>query len=337
MPTTFSQHTRLFAVSVYVADPLENRYNATPMTLREFLLLLAAFGGLSSGLSVSAAAAAERKTASAAEIAAAKKTWDSWNTPVPPFRIIGNVHYVGASGVSSFLITTPQGHILLDTGFESTVPRIQESVTKLGFRLADIKLLLSSHAHLDHTGGHARMKELTGASIVMSEADAALLASGGANDFPPNESGMMNYRPAKAERLVRDGQKVTLGDTTLVCHLSPGHTKGCTSWSMEVTDNGAVHHVVFFGSTTILTGVPLVNNAKYPEIANDLKKTYQTLKALPCDVFLAPHAGFFGMAEKVERMQSGKANPFVEPGEFRAYLVKAEKNFLEQLAAEQGK
>src|SRR3954465_6997419 len=161
---------------------------------------------------------------------AVRKSWEAWIAPFKPFRILGNVYYVGVTGVSSFLITTADGHILIDTGFESTVPRIRESVAKLGFRIEDIKILLSSHAHLDHVGGHALMKKLTGAKIMMSEADAALLASGGTNDFTPYAAGMA-YSPASADRLLHDGDKVSVGGTALTCHLTPGHTKGCTTWT----------------------------------------------------------------------------------------------------------
>jgi len=271
----------------------------------------------------------------AAENAAIKKEWESWNAPFQPFRLIGNIHYVGASGISSFLITTPEGHILIDTGFETTVPRIRESVAKLGFKLSDIKIILNSHAHTDHAGGHALMQELTGARILMSEADAALLASGGTNDFTPYSKEMMGYRPAKADRLLRDGDKVTLGGTTLRCHLTPGHTKGCTTWTMDVIEDGKTHHVVFFGSTSILSGVPLVNNAKYPGIADDLATSYKKLKSLPCDVFLAPHTGFFDLEAKAQRMARGeKPNPFIDAAKFRTFIEGAERKFLTQLDAE---
>src|SRR5688572_1142345 len=253
----------------------------------------------------------------AAENAAIKKEWESWNAPFKPFHLIGNIHYVGASGISSFLITTPEGHILLDTGFETTVPRIRDSVMKLGFRLTDIKIILNSHAHTDHAGGHALMQELTGARILMSEADAALLASGGTNDFTPYSKEMMGYRPAKADRILRDGDKVTLGGVTLTCHLTPGHTKGCTTWTMDVVEDGKTQHVVFFGSTSILSGVPLVNNAQYPSIADDFTASYRKLKTLPCDVFLAPHGSFFSLHEKAAQFERGTTlNPFIDPTAF---------------------
>ncbi|MGC3956902.1 MAG: subclass B3 metallo-beta-lactamase [Verrucomicrobiota bacterium] len=300
------------------------------MSMRGYWFLL--FTCLSAQIALAEPSLAEKN---AAENAAIKKEWESWNTPFPPFRLIGNIHYVGASGISSFLITTPEGHILMDTGFETTVPRIRESVAKLGFKLSDIKIILNSHAHTDHAGGHALMQELTGARILMSEADAALLASGGTNDFTPYSKELMGYRPAKADRILCDGDKVTLGGTTLTCHLTPGHTKGCTTWTMDVVEDGETHHVVFFGSTSILSGVPLVNNAQYPGIADDLTASYKRLKSLPCDVFLTPHTGFFNLPEKAGRLARGeKPNPFVDANAFKKFLEPAEQKFLRQLKQE---
>lgn len=299
--------------------------------MKRNLLLL--FACLATQIAMGEPSLAEKN---AAENVAIKKEWESWNAPFPPFRLIGNIHYVGASGISSFLITTPEGHILLDTGFETTVPRIRESVAKLGFKLTDIKIILNSHAHTDHAGGHALMQELTGARILMSEADAALLASGGTNDFTPYSKELIGYRPAKADRILRDGDKVTLGGTTLTCHLTPGHTKGCTTWTMDVVEDGKVQHIVFFGSTSILSGVPLVNNAQYPAIAADLAASYKKLKSLPCDVFLAPHTGFFNLPEKAEQLARGqKPNPFIDATAFKKFLTPAEQKFLKQLAEEQ--
>ena len=257
------------------------------------------------------------------------KVFQSWNQPFKPLRIVGNVYYVGASGVSSYLITSPEGHVLIDTGFEQTVPIIRENVKTLGFRMEDIKFILASHAHLDHTGGHALTKELTGARIVMSEADAALLASGGKDDFMDE---LTVYRPARADRVVRDRERVTLGNIVLTAHLTPGHTKGCTTWTIVVDDGGQRHNVVFFGSTSVLA--KLVNNSKYPEIARDYAATFRKLKALPCDVFLAPHASFFGLEEKAREVGTGK-NPFVDAKAFEKYVVTAEQNFLKQLEKEQ--
>ena len=273
------------------------------------------------------------------ENAAIRKEWDSWNAPFKPFRLIGNIYYVGPSGISSFLITTPEGSILIDTGFDATVPHIRESVERLGFKLSDIKIILNSHAHTDHAGGDAMMKRLTGAKIMMSAADAALLASGGTNDFTPYSHAMMCYPPAKTDRVLHDGDTVKLGGVVLTCHLTPGHTKGCTTWTMDVTQDGKVYHLVFFGSTSILPGVPLLNNPKYPNMVEDFTETYHKLKSLPCDVFLAPHTGFFGLKDKAARLESGeKPNPFIEPVEaYRDFIGKAEGKFLKQLEEERRK
>jgi metallo-beta-lactamase class B len=274
------------------------------------------------------AIAAENRPASGFTNVALDRMFQSWNQPFKPVRIVGNIHYVGASGVSSYLITSPQGHVLIDTGFEQTVPLIHESVEKLGFRIADIKLILASHAHADHTGGHALMKELTGARIVMSEADAALLASGGKAGFLDE---VMPYRPTKADQIVRDGEQIKIGPIVLTAHLTPGHTKGCTTWTTVAEERGKRYDVVFFGSTSVLT--KLVNNSKYPEIARDYAATFRKLKALPCDVFLAPHASFFGLEEKARRVGQGM-NPFIEANAFQEFVTKAEQTFLKQLEAE---
>jgi metallo-beta-lactamase class B len=260
--------------------------------------------------------------------AALNKVFQSWNQPFKPVRIIANIYYVGASGVSSYLITSPGGHVLVDTGFEQTVPLIRDNVTQLGFRMEDIKIILASHAHVDHTGGHGLARQLTGARIVMSEADAALLASGGKADFLDEA---MPYRPAKADQIVADGEQIKLGSTMLTAHLTPGHTKGCTTWTTVAEEKGKRYRVVFFGSTSILT--KLVNNARYPEIARDYAATFRKLKALPCDVFLAPHASFFGLEEKARRVDEGP-NPFVDSKAFHDYVMRAEQNFLKQLEKE---
>jgi metallo-beta-lactamase class B len=264
-----------------------------------------------------------------------RKSWDAWNAPMKPFRIIGNVYYVGAEGVSSFLVTSKAGHILLDTGFEATVPQIQENISKLGFKWQDIKIILNSHAHLDHAGGDALMKQLTGATLLSSAADAAQLASGGTTDFTPYSTNLMAFPPARADRILKDGQQVTLGDCTLVCHLTPGHTKGATTWTMDAREGEKVYHVLFFSSTSILDGVALVGNAKYPNIAQDYSQTFQKLEQLPCDVFLAPHGSFFGLHEKRERLEHGeKTNPFIDPGAFQSFIRGAHRDFEERLQRE---
>jgi metallo-beta-lactamase class B len=253
------------------------------------------------------------------------------NRPFEPFRLIGNISYVGASDVSSFLITTPEGHILLDSGFEATVPLIRAGVRKLGFRFEDIRILLNSHAHVDHAGGHALLKRLTGARIVMSAADARLLARGGRGDVLPVSEEVIAYEPAQADRLIDDGDRVTLGGVTLTAHLTPGHTQGCTTWTMVVAEGGTNYDVVFYGSTTLLPGVRLLENPKYPGMAEDFARTFRVLKSLPCDVFLGPHGSQFGLRDKARRLAAGaKPNPFLDPAGYQAFLARSEEIVLQR-------
>ena len=267
--------------------------------------------------------------------AAAKSMFDAWKAPVPPRHLIGNIYYVGAIGVSSYLITTPKGHILIDTGFEETVPLIAASVAQLGFKTADIKLILSSHAHIDHTGGHAAMQKLTGARIVASAQDARILASGGADDFIPFPKNMILYSPVTADQVVKDGEQVTLGGVTLTAHLTPGHTRGATTWTMDVAADGQSYHVVFFSSASINPGTSLVLTPPYSELVQDFESTFSRLKALPCDIFFAPHGGQFAMAEKFAKLERDpQPNPFIDPAGWRTLIENTEKAFRDQLAAE---
>lgn len=260
------------------------------------------------------------------------ETSRSWNRPVDPARIIGNLYYVGAAEVASYLITTPQGHILLDSGFEDTVPTIQKSIARLGFKLADVRILLNSHAHFDHAGGLARLKQLTGASLQVSEADAVQIENGGKFDFAWGDR--FAFPPASVDRKLRDGDTVSLGGVTLTARITPGHTKGWTTWTMKVRQENRNYDVVFACSIGAL-GYRLVDNPTYPNIVHDYEKTRRTLKALPCDVFLASHGSFFGLLEKLERARkSGKANPFVDPQGYRDYLEQSERSFREKLESQ---
>lgn len=265
-----------------------------------------------------------------------RNLFDALRAPVPPRHLIANIYYVGTSGVSSFLITTPEGHLLLDTGFADTVPVIRRGVEQLGFKLTDIKIILSSHAHIDHTGGHASMKKLTGARVWASADDAPVLESGGAADFIPFPPDTIRYEPVQVDRIVADGERVTLGGVTLTAHLTPGHTRGATTWTMDVTDDNRTWHVVFFSSTTVNPGTSLLLHPAYPEIVADYERTFARLKALPCDIFFAPHGGQFAMADKLARLElGGQPNPFIDPDGWRALLVTVEKAYRTQLAAEQ--
>ncbi len=267
---------------------------------------------------------------------AAQALFDSWKTPLPPFRVVGNIYYVGSIGVCSWLITTPEGHILIDTTFEDSVPQIARNIEQLGFRPTDIKLILSSHAHVDHVGGHAAMKRLTGARIIAGAADAHIMAMGGTDDFSPFPKELLAYTPVKADRIVKDGEAVSLGGVTLRAHLTPGHTKGATTWTTDAKDGEHTRQVVFFSSLSLVAPTRLVNNSEYPNIVDDYRATFKKLKALPCDIFLAPHGDQFGLARKIQLLKQGPgSNPFIDPDGWRRLIGNAESDFLKQLAAEQ--
>lgn len=263
-----------------------------------------------------------------------KWLFDSMKMPIEPRHLIANIYYVGTGGVSSFLITTPQGHILLDTGFPDTVALTESSVEKLGFHLEDIKILLSSHAHIDHTGGHAEMQRRTGARVVASAKDAIILKSGGGKDYLPFPKDLIVYPPVQVDRIIGEGEQITLGGITLTAHLTPGHTQGATTWTMEVEDEGRTCHVVFFSSASINPGTRLGRNPSYPGIAEDYAATFAQLKVLPCDVFFAPHGGQFGMTEKFSRLDRGeKPNPLIDPHGWVLLRSTLEKAYREQLEA----
>lgn len=264
--------------------------------------------------------------------------WDKvtapWKAPVPARHLVGNIYYVGAAGVSSFLITTSEGHILLDTCFTETAPLIERGVKELGFRMEDIKIILCSHAHFDHVQGHAAMKRRTGAAVYASAADARLLADGGRNDVIP----LPGYEPVRVDHIIADGETVALGGTTLTAVLTPGHTAGATTWTMTVTDGGHRYNVVFFSSASINAGTRLIGNPVYPSISDDYAATFARLKTLPCDIFFAPHAEQFGMVGKFAALDQprapGAANPLVDPEGWKNLIASSEKAYLAALSAE---
>jgi len=258
------------------------------------------------------------------------KAFGDWNQPIKPVRIIGNIYYVGASEVSSFLITTAQGHILLDSGFAETVPLIVQGVNQLGFKMADIEVIINSHAHYDHAAGLAELKTLTGAQLALSEQDAALIANGGKGDFQWGET--FTYEPVKADRILKDMDRVELGGITMTARLTPGHTKGCTTWVMKANEEGKDYNVVFISSATA-PGYKLVDNPKYPNIVSDFEYTFNLLRSLPCDVFLGPHGSFFSLKEKIAKLsQHPKTNPFIKKGSYAKYVNRNEEDFRELLA-----
>lgn len=251
--------------------------------------------------------------------------------PVEPYRVIGNVYYVGAAGISSHVIETPQGLILLDTGTEQMTPVIRASIEKLGHRLQDVKIILSSHAHWDHVEGHAAMKELTGAQVMALGDDAAAIASGQDN----SAAAAQGWKPAKVDRILKDGDTVNLGGIALHAHLTPGHTKGCTTWTTTVQENGKAYNVVFICGISINPGVRLLENRRHPGIADDYARTFRILRELKADVFLAEHPAMYGMAEKMKRLHAGDPqNPFIDREGYERFVNEQEAKYLKQLQEE---
>lgn len=263
-------------------------------------------------------------TASAQKSAAERE----WNRPVEPFRLIGNIYYVGAANVSAYLIVTPQGHILTDGGFEETAPLILASIEKLGFKPRDVRVLLNSHAHTDHAGGLAALKKATGAPLYASAGDAPMLRSGGHGDFRFADS--MTFAPVVPDSVITDRKVITLGGTKLTLQLTPGHTRGCTSWTVDVVEDGRKVPVLFTCSTSVLD-YRFGENPSYPGIREDFEKTFARFKSLPCDVLLASHGVFMDLHGKRARMGEGRPNPFIDPGGCRTHFAAQEDNFRKAL------
>ncbi|HVB57062.1 MAG TPA: subclass B3 metallo-beta-lactamase [Candidatus Acidoferrales bacterium] len=258
-----------------------------------------------------------------------------WTEPFPPYRIIGNIYYVGSRGLASYLITTPKGDILINSDLATSVPQIRASVEKLGFQFNDIKILLISHAHWDHASGSAQIKEITGATYMVMDADVPVIEAGGKGDFMYGDNLNSRFQPTKVDRVLHDGDKVELGGTVLVAHLTPGHTKGCTTWTLQVRDAGKTYNVVIVGSTNVNPGYKLVNNTLYPQIAQDYERTFRVLKSLPCDVFLGAHGSYYSMEAKYARMKPGAPNPFIDPDGYKKFLAQKEQDFRQELTKQE--
>lgn len=257
---------------------------------------------------------------------------NNWDDPFPPHRVIGNVYYVGSAGLASYLITTPAGHILINSGYERTVPLIRDAVAKLGFKFTDVRILLASQAHDDHIAGAALAKELSGAQVMIMAPDDEIVRNGGKGDFFYTTL----WKPCPVARVLHDRDEVKLGDTTLVAHLTPGHNKGCTTWTLTAREGQNTYNVVIVGGTNVNDGFKLVNNNSYPEIAGDYERTFRTLRSLACDVFLGAHGAYYGMAEKYERLKQGDALAFVDPQGYRRYVDDRERAYKAELARQQG-
>jgi metallo-beta-lactamase class B len=254
---------------------------------------------------------------------------------IPPFHIFGALYYVGMSDNTSFLFHTAQGDILLDPLAEGPADEVRHNIETLGFNLKDVKIILQSHAHSDHIAGLAKFKEWTGAKVLVMAEDAPAVEDGGLSSYN-NTRGVPGWKGVHPDGLLHDGEKVKLGDVTMVAHLTPAHTKGCTSWSTVLEEGGKKLNTVFICSMRINTGIPILRNAKYPNMPQDWERGFKTLRSLKADMFFVSHANQFDMTARLERWkQDPKTLPFADPAGYKAYIDQYQKEFDTQLAKEQ--
>lgn len=256
-----------------------------------------------------------------------------WTTPLPPFKISGNLYYVGSRDLASYLIVTPKGNILLNTDLESSPALIRRSVEQLGFRWADTKILLSSQAHYDHVAGASEILRETHARYMVMDGDIEVILDGGATDFDPT---LPPFPPAHVDRTLHDNDTVALGGTTITAHKTAGHTRGCTTWTLQTHQGGRTLNVVIVGGFGANPGVRLVATqgkaASYPGIAEDFEHTWATLAALPCDIFLGAHGVYFDLLPKLARMPREGSNVWVDPSGYRKALAEHEADYRKELA-----
>jgi metallo-beta-lactamase class B len=258
-----------------------------------------------------------------------------WTTPLPPFKIAGNLYYVGSRDLASYLVATPAGHILINSNLLSSPAQIQASMEKLGFHFKDVKILLISHAHYDHCAGSAAIVSQTHAKYMVMDADIPTIESGGLKDFQYSKRPEFHYPPVKVDHSLHDGEAVHLGGSTLIAHKTAGHTKGCTTWTMQLNEGGKSLNAVIVGSPNVNPGYNLINDPNYPQMAADFKAEFPTLKSLPCDIFLGAHGLYFDLLAKVDRVKSGDKNAFIDPSGYQAYIADRQQAFEEELAKQQ--
>jgi metallo-beta-lactamase class B len=257
-----------------------------------------------------------------------------WTKPFPPFRIIGNIYWVGTYDLSTYLITTPQGHILINTGVRDTAQQIRANVDALGFKLADVKILSATHGHFDHVAGMAELKRMTRAKLVISAADRELLESGGKADFRFGETLGARFEPVAVDQTFGDLEKISLGGTELTAHLHPGHTKGATSFTLNVQEAGKTYRVIIANMGSINPGVTVSGMPKFPDIAQAYARTFRAQKDLKIDVWLASHAAQFHLHDKYKPGDPYNPDRFVDPAGYLAEVTRLEKVYLDQLAHE---
>ena len=268
---------------------------------------------------------------------AAAQQNEEWTRPFEPFRIVGNIYWVGSYDLSTYLITSPQGHILINTGVGDTAKHIAASVETLGFKMADVKILTVTHGHFDHVAGIADLKRMTNAMVVVSEPEKALLESGGKSDFRFGSTRSAQFTPVTVDRTFKDGEKISLGGTELTAHLHAGHTKGATSFTLDVRENNKTYRVIIANMGSINPGVKVTGMPGYPSIGEDYAKTFRSQKEMKIDVWLSSHASQFSMHEKYKPGDPYNPHRFVDPAGFLASVQRLEKSYLNQLAAERAK
>jgi len=265
------------------------------------------------------------------------QTHPDWTTPVAPFRIAGNLYYVGTRDLAAYLVVTPAGDILINSNLASSPPLIRHSVEQLGFHFSDIKILLISHAHSDHAGGSAAILKQTGAKYMVMDADVQVIQDGGRSDFAYGGHQLM--QPAHVDRVLHDGDEVQLGGSVLVAHKTAGHTRGCTTWTMRVQDGGKIRDVAIVGGWSVLSEYRLVATAKqpasYPGIAQDYAHTFDVLHSLPCDIFLGAHGLYFGMLGKLALLPKQGPAVWIDPEGYKRGVLELQKDFEDRLAEQQ--
>lgn len=257
---------------------------------------------------------------------------EDWTAPFPAFRVVGNLYGVGTRDLSAFFIPTDEGHILINTGLADSTGAIRNNIESLGYEMEDISILLTQQAHFDHTAALAEIKEISGAQVWATKDDARVLVDGGMSD--PHFGGQESFRPVTVERILGDGETITLGKTTLTVHVHPGHTEGSSSYSMAVTENGKTYQVVIANMGTINAGKRLSVNPTYPGAAADFAYTYVTQKAMPVDIWVAAHGSQYGLHDKYQPGQPYDPDRFVDPEGFVRAIEALEKRYVEVLAGE---
>ncbi len=256
----------------------------------------------------------------------------TWTKATQPFQVIGNIYYVGTEGLSAWLITSAKGHVLIDGGMPQNADLVEANIRALGFKLSDVELIFNSHAHFDHAGALAQLKKDTGAFLFASVGDKPALETG---KYIGSEAvAEYGFPPVKVDKTLVDGETVSIGGNTLKANLTPGHTKGCTSWTTTVKDGGKSYRVIFFCSGSVAAN-RLAPNPQYPGIVADYQKTFVKLGKMQADIFLAPHPEQMNLAAKKAAIGPGKPNPFVDPSELGKTTARLEADFKVQLAKQQ--